>query len=140
MVSFVPVGYDSEREYEKEEGNINDIILRQIRKIGDICSKELTGGYWEKKPIKVGDGIVFTEEYHEDLREAYCNSINFIADLAYPNADNKFKIFFDSIDDKEIKAEIKERLKINRQIFRELNKMFQRFDFFEAGNSINEQD
>jgi len=137
MVSFIPVGHD-ESDSEKEAGTINEVILRQIRKLGDICSKELTGGYWEKKPVKVGDGIVFTEEYHEDLREAYCNSVNFITDLAYPNADGKFKKFFDEIDDKELTADIKDRLKINRQIFRELNKMFVRFDFFEGGNSISE--
>ena len=78
--------------------SINEIILRQIKKIGDICSKELTGGYWQKKPIKVEGGVMFSEEYKEDLRLAYCNSVDFIIDLVYPIGDEKLNKAVDNLE------------------------------------------
>ena len=71
--------------------SIKEIILRQIRKIGDISCKEFTGGYWQKKPVKIGGGAVFTEVYHEDVREAYCNAVDFLIDIIYPMSDDDLK-------------------------------------------------
>ena len=47
---------DESDSITSESLSIKEIILRQIRKIGDISSTEFTGGYWEKKPIKTGNG------------------------------------------------------------------------------------
>jgi hypothetical protein len=118
---------DESEDPNQGGGSINEIILRQMKKIGDICSKELTGGYWQKKPMKTSGGVIFTEEYHEDLREAYCNSVEFIIDLVYAISDEDFMAL--------VKAEKEEsnillRLKAMKKMFRQINIMFERTGFF----------
>lgn len=123
---------------EDDTGNegktIDEIILRQIKKIGDICSKELCAGYWTKKPISVGGGISFSQEYHEDGREAYCNSVEFIIDLVYPIADTEFKGKVDELE-KETNLTHPDKLNKYKKMFREINKMFDRTEYFD--NSID---
>lgn len=133
----------SDQQDVEEEGSasINEIILRQIRKLGDIASSELTGGYWQKKPIKTSGGIMFSEEYHEDKREAYSNAVDFIVDLVYPISDDAFRKIIDNeeIFDKQEKlsADYKEkRLLSRKKIFRELNKMFERVEFFNTSIDV----
>ena len=115
--------------------SINEIILRQIKKIGDICSKELTGGYWQKKPIKVEGGVMFSEEYKEDLRLAYCNSVDFIIDLVYPIGDEKLNKAVDNLEAKKVIGP-SEKLSEHRIIFREINKMFERENFFNRSQNV----
>lgn len=132
----------------KEPLTIKQIVLSHIRKISDICTKEFTGGFWEKKPIKLQGGVFFTEEYHEDMREAYSNAVDFLTDLVYPQADKEFKAYVDEIEEKEkvfIKMsqkqegyDIKMKLKIKRLLFREINMMFERFDYFKASDVLSE--
>ncbi len=93
--------------------SIKGIILRQIRKIGDISCKEFTGGYWQKKPIKTGSGIVFTKVYHEDVREAYCNAVDFLIDIIYPMGDEDLKEYlkeFEGFEDKITKEKEKKEV------------------------------
>ncbi len=146
--------------------SIKEIILRQIRKIGDISCKEFTGGYWQKKPVKIGGGAVFTEVYHEDVREAYCNAVDFLIDIIYPMSDDdlkgylkEFEGFEDMItkkdnkhkdvqDKKEVVVEkegelsdkeiIKQKLKLKRQTFRQINIMFDTNDFWKGIMGYNE--
>src|SRR3990172_11840469 len=119
--------------------SINEIILRQIKKIGDICSKELTGGYWQKKPIKVEGGVMFSEEYKEDLRLAYCNSVDFIIDLVYPIGDEKLNKAVDNLEAKKVIGP-SEKLSEHRIIFREINKMFERENFFNRSQNVRSEE
>ena len=120
---------------EEGAGSINEIILRQIRKLGDIASAELTGGYWQKKPIQTSGGIMFTETYHEDLREAYINAVDFIVDLVYAISDEEFRNVVDEYEQKE-EEDVKVNLKNHKKIFRELNMMFERTEFFDTSIDV----
>lgn len=119
------------------ETSIKEIVLRQIRKIGDICAKEFTGGYWQERPVKTAGGVMFTKEYHEDVREAYCVAVEFIVDLVYSYADETLKKAIDAEETKK-ELEIKEKLSSRRKIFRELNCFFNRDDFFSSDESGDE--
>ena len=129
--------------------SINEIILRQIRKIGDICSKEFTGGYWEKKPVRTANGVMFSEVYHDDSREAYCNCVDFLIDLIYPHSDKNFQTYAKNFENYEEevkkdskqegkKLDIKDKLKLKRQTFRQINLMFERSNFWASGGIVNE--
>lgn len=161
----VEVSDDSD-DVKGDSLSIKEIILRQIRKIGDLSCKEFTGGYWQKKPVKTGSGIVFTEVYHEDRREAYCNAVDFLIDIIYPMSDDDLKTYLkefegfedkitkkqdedkDVDDEKEVKEEeseevsnkekIKRKLKLKRQTFRQINIMFDSNDFWKGIMGYNE--
>lgn len=141
--------YSEEADYKKDEFNIKELILRHLRKIGDICCKEFTGGYWEKKPVRTQSGVMFTETYHEDVREAYCNAMDFLIDIIYPMGDSTLKTYLDNNenfkdkDKKENKKDeeeidIKDKLKLKRRTFREINIMFSRTNFWQSSESSNE--
>jgi len=137
------IEFKEESEYQQEGSNIKEIILRHIRKISDLSCQEYTGSYWNKKPIKTQSGVMFTEEYHEDKREAYCNAIDFLIDVIYPMGDKELKKFIDEfdrdfeevVDDKE---RIKKKLKLKRAIFKEINRMFERTNFWQSSDVSNE--
>ncbi len=147
----------------REALSIKEIVLRQIRKIGDISCKEFTEGYWEKKPVKTGGGIVFTKIYHEDVREAYCNAVDFLIDIVYPMGDSGLKEYLEDVEgfkDKITKSkdkdsdkiprkdkeedksddemEINKKLKLKRQTFRQINIMFEANNFWKGSKGYNE--
>lgn len=140
MVSFndKDVEFKEESEYQQEGYSFKEIVLRHSRKIGDICCQEFTGGYWNKKPIKTQSGILFTEEYHQDIREAYCNAVDFLIDIIYPMSDKILKEYLDKNEPINFDMEIKSKLKLKRTTFREINKMFERTNFFKSSDSSNE--
>lgn len=74
--------------------SLKDIILQHIRAITKLSCQELTPSYWQKKPLKVGDGIVMAETYHEDKRLALCNAIEFLVYILWAESDDKFKNFY----------------------------------------------
>lgn len=130
--------YSEESDYEKGEGSIKEIVLRHIRKISDLSCQELTSRYYQEKPVKVGDSFTIIRIYHPDLKEAYCNAIEFLIDLLYPRGDPSFKEFMD-IFQKEVEGlKDSERLKKMRLAFQEVNKMFERTKFFEKGDTSDE--
>jgi len=132
--------------------SINEIILRHIRKISDICCKEFTGGFWEKKPVRTANGVLFAEYWHEDVREAYCNSVDFLIDIIYPKGDKGLKDYlkeFEGYKDvittinkedilKENTIDIKTKLQLKRQTFRQINLMFERMNFWTGTGTSNE--
>jgi hypothetical protein len=129
--------------------SIKEIILRHIRKISDLSCQEFTGGYWEKKPIKTPSGIMFTESYKQDVREAYCNAIDFLVDIIYPMSDNdlkeylqKFEGFKEKIEEEDRtedkKLDIVLKIKLKRQTFRQINLMFERKNFWKGTGSYSE--
>jgi len=133
--------------YKKETNlNIKEIILRHIRKISDISSQELTPSYWEKKYLKVGDGVIPNETYNPDLRMAYIHSVDFLFDLVKPLLDDTFKENFKTINEKEAEefkkatAEklnqdewILKQLTSRRKLFVEIILLFERINFWKSG-------
>ena len=130
--------YREESNYQEEESSMKEIVLRHIKKISDISCQELTGGYWQEKPFKTSGGVIFTKEYHEDVREAYCNAIDFLIDVLYPTSDSLFRRYIDDNEKLEETFEIKAKLLIKRKIFKEINKMFERTNFFSSNESMEE--
>lgn len=140
MIDNDNVEVSDEGEYIQKQGGIKDILLRHIRKIGDICCKELTGGYWEKKPFKTQSGTIILEEYHEDLREAYCNAMDFLIDIIFPMGDAKLKDYLVKHESLSIDYgdDVKLKLKGKRITFREINQMFERTNFWQGTESYDE--
>lgn len=132
----------------KSEMSIKEIILRHLRKISDISSQELTPSRWEKRPIKIGEGVSILEKYHPDLREAYINSIDFLLDMVSPYKDqegeektfkealtklkesekNKFKTVNKNKSNQNLW--IDQKLKLRRKLFAEIMLFLNRIDFF----------
>lgn len=121
---------------------LKDVVIAHIRRIAEISSQEMTKGYWEKKPMQVGGGIIISETYHPDLRESYCNAVDFLIDIVEPESDKEFIILLNQILASE-EAEIADKKNTNdkadwigrklyyrRWIFKEINKMFYRNDYF----------
>lgn len=119
-----------------EPQTIQDIVLREIRMIGDIAAEEMIEGYWKKKPVHTGGGVVFVEEYIKDTRKAYCGAVDFITDLVYPLSDKEFKALIDKEDAKNF-IDVDEELKSKRKLFREINKLFEREGFFADKSSVS---
>lgn len=128
--------FDLNQDTPQEPKTIQEIILRQIRKVGDISSEEFVSGYWQKKPIKTSGGMVFVMEYHKDTRKAYCNSIDFIIDLVYPLADEEFMQLIDKEDEKVFK-DVDDELNSKRKLFRKINGMFERTGFFKDKTQVS---
>lgn len=133
----------------EQKFSIKEIILRHIRKIGDLSCKEFTGGYWEKKPMRTSGGIMFSEIYHDDVREAYCNAVDFLIDIIFPMGDTTLKKYlrdFENYEDtiskkdnhEEVKIDIGQKIKLKRQTFRQINIMFERNNFWTGTGSYNE--
>lgn len=135
----------------KETLSIKEIALRHIKKMSDLSCQELTPSYWQTKPVKVGDGIMMSQIYHPDLREAYCNSVEFLLDLVVPYSDDQFKTKLSEIklmeDTKFTEAQsngksqdewVKEKLKIRKIIQAEIFLMFERTDFFGGEESFTD--
>ena len=129
--------------------SIKEIILRHIRKISDLSCQEFTGGFWEEKPVKTASGIMFIKKWHDDVREAYCNSIDFLIDIIYPMSDDDLKEYLKNFEgfkekiakedkDEDEKIEITKKIKLKRQTFRQINLMFERKNFWKGTGSYNE--
>ena len=132
-----------EADFDNSTGtSIKDIILRQIRKVGDLVSRELTGSYWEKKPVRTADGVMFSEVYHDDRREAYCNAIDFLIDILYPLGDDEFRKYLNKNEGfgqiNQEKIDIKEKVKKKRITFQQINIMFDRTDFWAGEKAYSE--
>lgn len=88
---------DEDGGFSSKDGtaSLKDIILAHIRAITKLSCQELTPSYWQRKPMKVGDGIVMAEVYHEDKRLALCNAIEFLVYILWSEADDDFKKFYE---------------------------------------------
>jgi len=128
----------------RDPGSIKKIILRHISRIADICCKEFVPSFYEKRPVKVGDGIAIAEIYHPDMREAYSNAVDFLCDVMFPSSDDTFKEFLkkwkekskkkkdEMLKDKDEDEWIPERQLLARELFQEINILFERIAFFEG--------
>lgn len=117
-------------ELNTNVSSIKEICLRHINKISEICCSEFTKGYWEERPLKVGGGIAITKTYHPDQRAVFCNAVDFLLWVVFPMADDDFKTKFK--DFKEDKEDWEEKLIERKEIFREINIMFEKKKFFDS--------
>lgn len=130
---------------QKGQVDIKAVILRHIRKISDLTCQELTPRYWDKKPVKIGGGVVMAEIYHPDLREAYINAVDFLLDVILPYTCDEKGNPFDKVL-KKLKEEedteferlngtqddwIRIKLRLRRRLFGEIMIFINRFNFFE---------
>ncbi len=144
------IEFKDESEFGEKKVTFKELVLRHIRKISDICCKEFTEGYWEKKPVQTSGGIMFMEVYHEDMRQAYCNAINFLIDLIYPKSDKILKDYLKNFEGykEQIKEEkdllfneeedIEKKLKRKRVTFQQINLMFERVNFWSGSDEYVE--
>ena len=75
--------------YFKQGRQIKDIVMEQIKKLSDLSVQELKEGYWKTKPVKVGESVTLIEVYVPDLREAFCNGVDFLYDLILPTIEEE---------------------------------------------------
>lgn len=128
---------EQETDYSNAIPTVKEIVLLHIKKISDICCQELTEGRWIQKPFKTAGGTVMVKEYLPDLREAYCNAVDFLVDLVCPYADTTFNALITTEDAKKL-SNRDEKLTSRRSIFRQMNQMFWRTKFFdnESGRTL----
>jgi len=143
-MGFENISYTDDADYQKNKDklSIKDIVLQHIKKISMICCSEFIKGHWNKHPTPTATGILITEVYVEDTRKMYCEAINFLVDVLYPISDDAFKKY---VDDNEAieptpteEADIIKYLIKKRGTFREINKMFERKNFFRNSESVEE--
>lgn len=83
---------DTEGFSSKNEGlSIEAIILIHLHKLSAYASKEMTGGYWQKKLIPVGNTLINTEEYIPDRKETYSNAVLHLRNLLLPFFDKEMQ-------------------------------------------------
>lgn len=116
--------------------SLKEVALIHIRKISGICCEEFTKGYWEEKPVKVGAGIAITRTYHQDNRAVFCNAVDFLLWLVFPMSDKEFKDKY--VNFKETKTELDDKLAERKEIFKEINIMFNRTKYFDSLNGQTE--
>lgn len=127
--------------------SIKFLVTRHLEKISDIMTKELTAGYWEKKPIKFATGAIMSEEYHSDMREAFCNAVFFLTWLLEPGSDDEFKrrvkeLTQDEINLARLEANdevlVYKKLKIYKEYFIEVNKYFFRANYWSKSPGLRQ--
>lgn len=131
--------------------SIKQIALEQIKRIGNIFSQELTEGRWESKPLQLGGTTSLVKKYFPDQKIAYCNAVDFLTDLIYPDSTKDFQKYIDKIYEEEkdvdeiddvkdvnFKKFWKDRVKKRKLMFREANKMFNVMDYFSQSMDGNE--
>lgn len=145
-MAFDKVSFEDETDGNNAVLSVKEIILLHIKKISNLCCNEFTEGYWIKKPMKVGDGVVVIETYQPDTREAYCNAIDFLLDISLPffnEADMKDLLKLIEDDEKEYtKAKesndplwTSKKLVSRRKMFKELNKLYEFHNFWKGRDS-----
>lgn len=125
-------GFSVQEEDDFTQGipSLKEIALLHIRRISSICCGELTKGYWQDRPVKVGGGIAIMKTYHPDQRAAFCNAVDFLLWIVLPNADTTFKEKYKDITDDTDDWE--KKLKKRQEIFKEINLMFDRINYFDS--------
>jgi len=123
-----------------EKLSLKPAILKQVQKIMDYYSRELTPSYYEERPVKVGDSMSIVRVRKEDLRIAYCNAVDCLVDTILPEADEEFKDKLKDIEEEESEI-IKEgkdeqalwdKIQIKKKIYRQIMFLFWRVDYFKS--------
>lgn len=127
-----------EDDFSQGVPTLKEIALMHIRKISAICCSEFIKGYWQEKPVKVGGGIAITRTYQEDTRAVFCNSVDFLLWIVFPYADKEFKDKYSEFDD-DNDNNWEEKLKKRKAMFRDINLMFERLNFFDSQSGRTER-
>ncbi len=119
-----------------------DIVLRQVQKITNIYSQELTKGYWKKSQMgNYGQQEIVA--YIPDGRLSYIQAVECLHDLLLPKFDKEMKQASKDID-KEIEDKNKEflekgerdwlkrKVKILRGLFQHLSLFLERLGWLET--------
>lgn len=132
-----------------KDSSFKEIIMTHIGRIGTICTKEFRRGYWEKRPVKVGDAVHIIETYKEDTRDAYINAVDFLYDLLLPRLytdEDNIKLIRQEIDrinlemKKESSNNLEEevwkakRLEYRRLIFQQLSLLLKELLYLDRGS------
>lgn len=88
-VSFVDA--DAYSSNFKDNLTHKDIVMLQVKKIGENANKEWCGGYWENRQVTVGMNTQTISTYVPDTREVYSNAVEHLADLLYAHFDKTMK-------------------------------------------------
>ena len=137
-LNYPQARFTDEQSEEEKQLSIKDIILQHLRKISQISCQEFTGGYWEKKPVKVQGGVFFSEIYHNDVREEYCNAIDNLMIMVYAWSDKIYKDIVETFEKLPEEQEVNKKVKAYRTILKQTYIMFERYNFFEQGGVISE--
>lgn len=122
-----------------------EILMNQLARITKIASQELREGFWKTLPMKSGTGaMIMTQVWIGDGRKEYINAIQCLHDLLLPQFDaeiiKKIKEFDERTKTKredyaeKNKSEsefVNFELKLNRELFQQLNLLVGRKGFFE---------
>lgn len=143
---------DAEAEYSgRTEGTtFKEIALRHISKISEICSKELTKGYLQRKPVFMNGTTYMSEIWIEDKRKSFINAVDFLNDILLPHFDKqmqeqssiieteyktKYKLYKEN---KKSKSEwIDKEVLIKRKLFQQLSLLLKRLGYLE-GKKLSE--
>lgn len=127
--------------------SFKEIVMSHLSKISNICTKEFKEGYWQKRPVNTGGGVSYVEIYHEDTREAYINSVDFLHDLLLPKFDKEMEMAMveinQDIENNKINSKInidlfkENRLLYRRKIFQQLSLLLKRKKYLETGAIID---
>ena len=114
-----------------EKITFNLLFMEQIRRILVLSNREFRGGYTNQ--IITKDGMV-KEEYIQDSREVYSNSVYSLALLLYPKFDDKAVEDFNTFNNKIEKnnKEFMDRTEINEGVVLPA-------DFYKDDNMILEE-
>jgi hypothetical protein len=136
---------DAETQYTFKQGvTPKEMTFQHIMKISSICTKEFKKGYWEERPIKVGESVFIHKTYKDDTREAYVNSVDFLHDWLMPRFDKEatnniglinIEMENERINTTNVEEWKDKRIVYRRKIFQELNLLLKRLNYLE-GTSI----
>ncbi len=138
-------------QYQGGSGNdslsFKEILLRHVKRITELASREMRGGYWETRPSPSPSMTASIKIYVPDTREEYSNSIECLADLLFPYFDDEITKEEQELVQEEEKAEKEafknsnakearqtyrnERIKIRKKLFRQLSSFLQRKRYLE---------
>ncbi len=141
--------------YQKENWSIKETVHRYIRKLGDLYLQEHTSGYWDERPIQIGNSVSIIKTYHPDLRQAVINGVDFLYALIAPyiSKDNNGTFAqklaelrkeeedeFNRAKENKLSKDqwVQSKLDIKKKVLNEIILFLDRIDYFESAEQYTE--
>lgn len=133
---------DAEQEYSPDKKfTFKEIVMNTIRKIRQLSSKELRGGFTIQQTKIMGNAVLNSEVYVEDSREALSNCIEYLSNILAPHYNDEMKGNEEDII-KQINELSKEdgqkyrteKVKLRIQLFRYINFFLKEIDYLRIGD------
>lgn len=157
MADDTLLGGDDAAEFIRE-GKLGKklVCFNHLNRLSELCVHEFTPGFREIKPVKTPTGVLITEVYHEDRREAYSNAVEFLYMMVLPDSDEKFdtdtreliktfeteyKVVISNQKQSDAEKENKikmMRLALSRKLFNEICLMMGRVGFWAKNRAYRE--